>query len=433
MEAPAVKTPFDPSTSLRAGKLRTLLYVLPRYDAAAIANGIHTEVIDVWRAHGVTTEIATLTAGLRGPVSERLDGITVHRLPVSAGLPLKLANRALNLALHYPYFAGALAHYRLLLRARRYDMVHVETAFPLGLVAALTRAHPPLAVTLPGADIMAEPEFDYGYGRFAAVRAALPLVFRRADVLRADSLQLRDLAITRGADPRKVVAIPYNITNDSYPPTDMSLETYRAASRADVCAWHQLDPARPIIVSINRLHPFKGISYIVEALPDVRRAGFNPQVLIVGPSRSTPQFGDYGAFLRQRAAELGVADMVCFTGGIDRALARVYHAAADVGVVASVAESFSRVVIETAAVGTPVVVTSTTGASDYVREAGCGLVVEPRSGPALARALVRLLGDPALWQQLSSHGPAFAADFSSRAIAERLFALYREIIAFGNS
>lgn len=402
----------------------TILYFIPRYDPALMGNRIHAEVIDAWRSHGVDADVITLAAGISKLTTETHAGITVHRLPASAGAPLKLANRALDLLLHYPYLAGALAHYRRFLKDRQYSLVHVETAFPLGVVAALAPNRPPLAVTLPGADIMAEPEYDYGYGRFAGVRALLPFVFRRADVLRADSPQIKSLAIKLGAPSAKITAIPYNITEDSFPPADTKLLRLRAASRAKIIAEHKLNSQRPIVVSLNRLHPFKGIEYLVEAAPFVERAGPKPQILIVGPNRSTPRFGDYGAYLQRRASELGVAKSVIFTGGVPHERTLDYLAAADVVVVPSVAESFSRVVVEAAAAGTPVVVTRTTGVSDYVVEAGNGLVVEPRSGEAIGTALATLLNDRKIWVACSDQGPRMAAGFRSSVIAEELLRLY---------
>lgn len=403
-----------------------ILYFIPRYDPSLMGNRIHAEVIHAWRKRGVTAEVISLDAAAPQLVSTEQEGILTHRLPVSAGLPAKAANRAVGALVHYPYLAGAVRHYRRFIRARRYDLVHIETAFPLGAVAALAqgRAGPPLAVTLPGADIMAEPEFDYGYGRFAGVRALLPLVFRRAALLRADSPQIKTLAVRLGAPPHKVTAIPYNITADSYPPAGEPLAELRARSRAAVVARHQLDPARPVVVSLNRLHPFKGIVDLVEAVPHVQRAGVRPQVLVIGPSRSTPRFGDYGAYMQRRAEELGVADSVVFTGAVPHEQTLGYLAAADAVVVPSVAESFSRVVVEAAAAGTPPVVTRTTGVSDYVAAAGCGLVVEPRSPESLGRALARLLGDRALWHDLAARCPAFAQDFRSEKIAADLLELY---------
>jgi glycosyltransferase involved in cell wall biosynthesis len=191
---------------------------------------------------------------------------------------------------------------------------------------------------------------------------------------------------------------------------------------------HGLDPDRPIVVSLNRLHPFKGIAYLIDALPPARARGLRPQVLIVGPSRSTPRFGDYGAYLSQRAAELGVSDDVTMVGGIPHHEALAYLAGADAAVVPSVAESFSRVVIEAAAVGTPPVVTRTTGASAYVAEQQAGLLVEPRSGESISAALATLLADADTWQGYSHRAAAMAPAFSSAQIAADLLRLYRSAL-----
>jgi glycosyltransferase involved in cell wall biosynthesis len=403
-----------------------VLYFIPRYDSAAMGNRIHSEVIEAWREHGVEAEVLALAAHLSETVSSREEGITVHRLPVSAGRPLKLANRLLTRLLPYPYLAGAFFHYRRFLASHSYDLVHIETAFPLGLVAtAVAPAHsPPLAVTLPGADIMAEPAYDYGYARSRAVRALLPRVFRRAATLRADSPYLREIAIQRGADPHKVVAIPYNITVDSYPPAGVDLSAFRQQARSAIVARYNLDPARPIVVSLNRLHPFKGIAYLVDAIAPLRQRGIAAQVLVVGPNRSTPRFGDYGAHLAARAADGGVSDAVLQVGGVPHHEAITYLAAADAVVVPSVAESFSRVVIEAAAVGTPPVVTRTTGASAYVAQHNAGAVVEPRSGTAIAEGLFAVLHDGARWNEYSQRAYAMAPEFSSKQIAAQLLALY---------
>ncbi len=395
-----------------------------------MGNRIHAEVIAAWRQHGVDAEVITLAAGLRQPVSEWHDDILVHRLPVSAHIGLKLANRALGVVLHYPYLVGALLHYRRFLRQHRYDLVHVETAFPLGLIATLTPPdlHPPLAVTLPGADIMSEPEYDYGYGRFRTVRALLPYVFRRATVLRADSPQIRDLAIRLGAQPEKITTVPYNITVDSYPPDNIDLGLLRTQCRTQIIARHGLDPQRPLVVSLSRLHPFKGVAYLIEAVSLMQSRGVRPQAVIVGPSRRTPRFGDYGEYLTRLAAEQHIADSIVLTGAVDHATTHAYLAAADAVVVPSVAESFNRVAVEAVAVGTPVVVTATTGVSVYIHKEQCGLIVEPRSPVAIANALVQLLTDQCAWQEYSANGPTMAAKFSSTAIATALLHLYKTAI-----
>jgi glycosyltransferase involved in cell wall biosynthesis len=121
---------------------------------------------------------------------------------------------------------------------------------------------------------------------------------------------------------------------------------------------------------------------------------------------------------------LGVADAIIQTGGVPHERTLDYLAAADAVVVPSVAESFSRVVVEAAAAGTPPVVTRTTGVSDYVAEFGCGLVCEPRSGEAIGQALVQLLSNAQLWQSLAERCAPMAARFRSQVIADELLELY---------
>lgn len=407
-----------------------ILYILPHYGQSAMGNRIHTELIDEWRSEGVEVEILSFSAEIRQPTRTIEEGIVVHRLPASGSLSAKIANALSARIFPYPYLASVVAGFRRFFAKHTYDLCHIETAFPLAWAAVLAgKQVPPLALTLPGADVMAEPEFDYGYARFRIVRAILPIVFRRVLVIRADSPQIREAAIALGAEPDKVIAIPYNITNSSFPPAGEDIGMLRARSRAALVARYNLDPQRPIVVGLNRLHPFKGMVYLVEAVPYVRSAGIEPQVLIVGPNRTTPRFGDYGAFLSRRAAELDVARYVLLTGGIPHTDVLTHLAGADVAVVPSVAEAFSRVVIEACAVGTPPVVTRTTGASEYVAAACAGIVVEPRSGPAIGSALVKLLSDPVGWREYSKQAVSLAPAFSSARIAAALVNLYRSAMA----
>ena len=410
-----------------------ILYGIPRYAAGLMGNRIHVEIIEHWRAHGVDTEVLTLTAGLKQAVTEDVEGITVHRLPVNRTLLEKAINEAARPLIHYPYWLGALAHYRGFMRrhAGRFDLIHLETAFPLGALGALASVsrQPPMAVTLPGADVMAEPDFDYGYGRFRAIRVLLRRVFRRAALLRADSPMIARLVIGMGADPRKTVAIPFNITDADFPPAGEPLAEWRARARAAVCARHGLDPRRPLILSISRLHPFKGVEFLVEALPALRESVGPVQAILAGPSRSTPRFGDYATYLRRRAGELGVSEMAHLIGAVDHTMVPQYYAASDIVVVPSVVEALNRVAVEAGAAGTPTVVTRTTGISEWIVEHGSGQVVEPRSGHAIATAAIELLRDHELWERQSANGPGLAAEFRSGVIARRLLDVYRPIVA----
>jgi glycosyltransferase involved in cell wall biosynthesis len=161
----------------------------------------------------------------------------------------------------------------------------------------------------------------------------------------------------------------------------------------------------------------------------VLRAAPNAQFLIAGPSRTTPQFGDYGTYLARLAAELGVTQNVQFIGTVAHEEVRTYMAAADAAVVPSVVEALNRVAIEAAANGTPPVVTHSTGITDYILEHGCGLIIEPSSASSIAAALRIVLTNSTRACQLGQHGPTMAATFRSQVIAEELLTAYRAVLS----
>ncbi len=65
--------------------------------------------------------------------------------------------------------------------------------------------------------------------------------------------------------------------------------------------------------------------------------------------------------------------------------------------------------------------TSVSGIPELIEDGVTGLLVEPRAPQALARALARLIGDPALRRALGDAGFArTTTDFSLQAGADRL-------------
>lgn len=121
--------------------------------------------------------------------------------------------------------------------------------------------------------------------------------------------------------------------------------------------------------------------------------------------------GPLRAGLERRAAELGVADRVRFTG--HRGDVADLMAALDLLVITSDRESLANVMLEALAVGTPVVSTDVSGAREALAgpEPRPGVVVEA-DAERLAGAIEGLLGDP---DRLARMGAA------ARAVAERRF------------
>jgi glycosyltransferase involved in cell wall biosynthesis len=403
-----------------------ITFLIARYGNNAMSTRPHIELVEEWRKLGVEVTILTLAGGDDRPGTEIVAGSPVQRLPVDGRLPDRLLKPLGERLFHYRYFLTLLPRYALAIRQHRPSLLHVEAAFPHGVIAALAAPGVPLALTLQGADVMSEPAYDYGYGRFWRVRQLLRWVFGRAALVRGDSEQIRDLAIRLGCDSSKATAVPYNITWASYIPPGVGLAEFRAACRNEIAERHGFAADAPLVLSLGRLHPFKGVEYLIRAAPAILAEAPHTRFLIAGPSRKTAKFGDYETFLQHVASDLKINHAVSFIGPIAHEQTQHYFAAADVIVIPSVIEAFNRVLVEAAAVGTPGVVTATTGVADYAGRAGSALVVAPESSAELGQAVLTLLQDRALHARMSAAAIAFSQDFSPTQIARRLYDLYRQ-------
>ena len=408
-----------------------LLYAIPRYGAQFTSNETHGEIVRELGRRGVDVEVLSFTTrtGAGGP-SGWGAGFGTERVfrHVQGG---SLVERALapvaKRGLHYEYFFSMLAGYRALVKPNRYDLVHIEGAFPLGAVAALSQpeTRTPYVVTTTGGDLFRLPGESYGYGQYLLPRQLIRLGLRRAAWVRTNSQLSGRLASGYGANPARMTPIAVSIADKSFPPADMPLSIYRAESRVMLGEKHSWG-AGPLIVCVARLISLKAPELLIESLPLIRNYFPAAHVIMIGPTRHDPVRGDYLAFLQRRAEEVGVTANCTFTGAVPLAQIRDYLAAADVNAVPSRLEGLNRVIIEAAAVGTPSVISDGAGAAELTARYGGGLIVPQGSVSALAHAITRILAAPAASATLATQAIAMAADHSASAIAARLHALYEE-------
>ena len=59
---------------------------------------------------------------------------------------------------------------------------------------------------------------------------------------------------------------------------------------------------------------------------------------------------------------------------------------------------------------------------------GAGLVVEPGDARALAKAIMRLISDGALWGRFSSQGPEIAKEYDWQFVAQKVHGEYEKLL-----
>ena len=268
------------------------------------------------------------------------------------------------------------------------DLLHAEVAYPFGVATVLGAEaagwNGPIAITPMGEDTLVIREAAYGFRRYLLPRRAVAWALSRATVIRCISpLHERTIAEVAPDTPRRV--IPLNVSlavvGASEEAADVRAERRRAARRA---VDDELKVGgRPLILSLGRLHPFKGIDLLIGALRRVP----NAVLLVAGPSLVIRPTGDEQSRLAQLVERWGLGERVRFLGGVSGERAMQLLAAADVVAVPSRLESLNKVCVEATAVGTSFVVTETTGISAWARAANIGVIVPPDDEEALAHEL----------------------------------------------
>jgi glycosyltransferase involved in cell wall biosynthesis len=172
-----------------------------------------------------------------------------------------------------------------------------------------------------------------------------------------------------------------------------------------------------VVLTLARLHPQKGHSYLLAAAAQVPDATF----VLAGD-------GPLRAELQAQAHKLGVADRCVFLG--DRPDVPDLLAAADVLVLPSLFEGLPVSVLEAMAAERPVVATRIGGTDEAVAHELNGLLVPPRDPTALASAIRRLQADPVLARRLAAAGrERVEREFSTKVTAGLVMRIYDEVMA----
>jgi glycosyltransferase involved in cell wall biosynthesis len=234
---------------------------------------------------------------------------------------------------------------------------------------------------------------------------------RRLDALIAPSAPMRDIL------ERYRVAAPVHVV-----PTGLSPDRFARADGARFRARLGVRPEQPLLLYVGRVAYEKNIEFLIRCFARVRLAAPDAVFVIAGEG---PAEGALQRFVRR----LGLEAAIRFTGYLDRERTLLdCYAAADVFVFASRTETQGLVLLEAMAQGAPIVSTAALGTRSILKRES-GAIVVPEREKEFAAAILRVLQSAELRRDIASRGRAYAESWSSRAMARRLAALYRDIRA----
>lgn len=144
---------------------------------------------------------------------------------------------------------------------------------------------------------------------------------------------------------------------------------------------------RPTLLFFGFVRPYKGLEYLIEALPLVLKR-LKVHLLVVGEFWVPPEF-----YLHY-AQELGVADaMTLCNRYVPNETLAAYFGLADVVVLPFVSATQSASVQLAFGFGKPVITTRVGGLHEVVQDGVNGLIVPPQNEAELAEAIVRYFAD----------------------------------------
>jgi glycosyltransferase involved in cell wall biosynthesis len=176
----------------------------------------------------------------------------------------------------------------------------------------------------------------------------------------------------------------------------------------------------PLIVSVSRHDPRKGVDALLRALADLSAKGHRFRACLTSGGMLLAEH-------RRLAARLGIADRIAITGWIPDPHPYLRHA--DIFALPSLQEaSGSLSLLEALQAGVAIVASDVDGIPEDVADGGNGLLVEPGNVDQLSRALARLLTDAELRGRLQRRArETFVERFSAEAFTDALRMTYAEL------
>jgi glycosyltransferase involved in cell wall biosynthesis len=242
--------------------------------------------------------------------------------------------------------------------------------------------------------------------RDKGMRVLVPQAAKRSARVIADSHSTReDLIEMLGVRAERIDVVPLGLG---------ALRREQPLSEAQTRARFDLGQG-PVLLTLSAKRPHKNLTALIGALAAMP-AQTRPMLVLPGYPTAHEQE------LRERAAAAGVAERVRFLGWGSGAEIEGLWDLAEAFVFPSLYEGFGLPILEAMARGVPVACSNVSSLPEVAGDAA--LLFDPRDERAIAGALERLLGDPALRARLRAAGEERAREFTWERTARLTLASY---------
>lgn len=234
---------------------------------------------------------------------------------------------------------------------------------------------------------------------------------RLADYIRVVAEGIKRRLLFNGVNKKKVAVIGNGTDINHFKPMDRKEAKKGIGLKSDYL----------YVGFIGNFAIWQGLDYLIQAIPDVLKVHNNTCFILVGDGPEMPKI--------QKEISQFKNKEVLLTGRVSYKKAGKYINAFDVGVAPFIEERNASIglsplkIRDYAACGVPIV-TSRIEGLEIVEEEDIGILVPPDDSAALSRAIIKLLKNPQMREEMGKRGRKIAEKhFSWKGIAEQILEL----------
>lgn len=336
-------------------------------------------------------EIITAQCKKNLPKKEKINGVLVHRVGIGSFIIDKFL---------FPFFSIPLAF--KIKKNKRISLVHGVIANPAGFSAMffhlLTKT--PFLLTEQSGNLDQK------------VRGLTPITFwiykkiyQNSDFIHVISNFLKNIVLSLGVEKEKVKVIPNGINL-----SELKLSVEKG-----------IEKEKYRIICVARLEKYKGIEYLIEALPKILESFPKTRLILIGDGQERNN-------LELKIKKLRLEDKVELKGEISHKEIPEELAKSNVFVLPSLEEGQGLVVLEAQAARIPVIGTRVGGIPDFIRDGESGILVEPKNPLKLAQSVIRIFSDTEFAQNLVKNASINSEKYDWHNIAEEIDQIYKQLI-----
>jgi len=175
-----------------------------------------------------------------------------------------------------------------------------------------------------------------------------------------------------------------------------------------------------VIINVNRIEKEKGVSYLIEALPLIRKEIENVRLIMIGKGSDEPR-------IYSLIHKYGLQDIVKHFRDVEDSLLFNYYSLADIFVTPTIYEGLPLVVLEAMACGLPIIATNTAENPQVVKDGKNGYLVPVADSKAIADAVLKM-HDKGKIKKMSEYSKCIIKDYDWKIVAKKAIREYERLI-----